>query len=496
MLDNQSALDSPEWTLRLKPEIHHPLSKVRQLYLALYDAITSGTLGQGQRLPSSRDLASQLGIGRNTVIAVYAQLDDENLISSAGRRGTRITYAGSQRQTALVGGQLDMSDSTIDRLSMRSQFFQRASVAGNLLAPGMPDAELFPQSAWRKALNKASRLPSEALGYSSLPSTHLQCALARYLAIYRSLIVEPEQIIITSGTRQSLNLAATLYADAGTCAYLESPGYRGAAEAFHLKGLTLKALAIDHHGSCLPNPTSHLTPSLIYLTPCFQYPSGVALSADRREQFLSYAKTAAAVIFEDDYDSEFRDDSQARPALASQNVGPSAPIVLHAGTFSKLIFPAARVAWLVVPQAHVRQAQQCLQMLGGGHNSVAQATVAELLADGSVAKHLQRARGVYARRRTAMIDALNHTGHFQPLKDTGGSLSMIATLTKPVNARALTEQLHSRLLGVQTLEALTWDKKPPDTVSALVLGLGNVKTIEIAETVDLLVCALKNAQLD
>ncbi|MFK7994872.1 MAG: PLP-dependent aminotransferase family protein [Granulosicoccus sp.] len=494
MLDNQSALNTPEWTLKLRPDTRHELSKVRQLYLALYAAITSGSLTQGQRLPSSRDLALQLGIGRNTVIAVYAQLDDENLISSAGRRGTRVTYEAVNRLTTIATKRDSIHQVPINQdTSLRSRFSLRSPAGGTLLAPGMPDPELFPQSAWRKALNKASRLPPDELGYKGLPLPQLQSAVARYLAIYRSLPVDPEQIIITSGTRQSLNLAATLYADPDAHAWLESPGYRGAAEAFHMQGLSLTALTVDRQGSCLPDTSTQTAPALIYLTPCFQYPSGVALSADRREQFIRYAQASGAVIFEDDYDSEFRDNTQARPALASQAVGKPAPIVLHAGTFSKLIFPAARVAWLVVPHAHVSHAQQCLQMLGGGHNSVAQATVAELLLDGSVAKHLQRARAVYARRRVALINALNSTGHFHPIQDTGGSLSMIASLKKTLNASTLSRALSNRSLGVQTRESLTWHKKPSRRVSALVLGLGNVKTLKVPETVEQLVEALNSA---
>lgn len=493
MLDNKSALDCPEWTLRLRPDASVTLGKVRQLYLTLYAAITSGELTDGQRLPSSRDLAIQLGVGRNTVIAVYAQLDDEQLIRSSGRRGTRVTYNGNLHAAASARNKPENTQGITPGTSMRSRYSLPRSGRGSCLAPGMPDPELFPQTAWRKALNKASRLPGNELGYKGLPLPQLQSAIARYLAIYRSLPVDPEQIIITSGTRQSLNLAATLYADPDACAWLESPGYRGAAEAFHLQGLSLRALDVDRQGCCIPDSSTQPSPALIYLTPCFHYPSGAALTADRRKQFIGYAAASGAVIFEDDYDSEFRDASQARPALASQVVGKAVPVVLHAGTFSKLIFPAARVAWLVVPHEHVQSAQQCLQMLGGGHNSVAQATVAELLENGSVSRHLQRARGVYARRRAAMIDALNDTECFLPLQDTGGSLSMIASLKNTVNAAALPQALHAHGLGAQTLESLTWHQNPPQQVNALVLGLGNVRTLKIPETVNLLVDALKSA---
>jgi len=491
MLEDQPALDTPEWTTRLAPQPDHELNKVRQLYLALYDAITSGDLPTKQRLPSSRQLAQQLGVGRNTVIAVYAQLNDEGLITSAGRGGTRVSFSSAQQGT--IETPTAPHSIVTTQLSSRSQYSLSACTRATLLAPGMPDARLFPQNAWRKAMAMATRLPPEHLGYRDQALPQLQSALARYLAIYRSLSVDPEQIIITSSTRQSLNVAASLYADPGAHAWIETPGYRGAAEAFHLHGLQLHAMPTDEHGSRVPEPGELPNPALIYLTPCFQYPSGVALQANRREQFLNLARSTGGVIFEDDYDSEFRDDSEARPALAAQRAGTNTPVVLHAGTFSKLIFPAARIAWMVVPRTHSTAAQRCLQMLGGGHNSVAQATIAELLDNGSVSRHLQKARTVYARRRKQMLTELNKTGLFQQLENTHGSLSMVAHLKKAVYADVLSTGLAQHSLGVQTLESMRWQSTPSKQVTALVLGLGNVRTLDIPEAIARLAQALQGS---
>ncbi len=481
-------LDSPEWIARLTPSSPHALSKVRQLYLALYEAITRGELGDGQQLPSSRQLASHLSLGRNTVIAVYAQLHDEGLIVSDGRRGTRVTHQAA--------GNLSRSDkdnpSSLALLSRRSVHERVTSAQHVALAPGMPDPELFPSTQWRKALNVASRLTPDNLGYKGIPLPQLQQALCRYLAIYRSLHVEPEQIIITSGTRQSLALAAALYADPGDTAWVESPGYLGAIDAFRMQGLQLRAMSVDTDGTRMPSSDSTDAPALIYLTPCFQYPTGAPLDASRRAAVLKYARQHDCMIFEDDYDSEFRDDSQARPALASQQAVGDCN-VLHAGTFSKLIFPAARIAWLVVPSEHVTGAHRCLRTLGGGHNSVAQATIAEIVDNGSLAKHLQRARGVYTQRRLALLSALEDTGLFEPLTDTGGSLSLVAVLKTPIAAKAMTRCTDEQRLGVQFLEEFLWHKRVSSQVSALVLGLGNVSTLKIPGTVDRLASAITQA---
>jgi len=399
-------LNSREWLDRLAPDTSQPLSKVRQLYLNLYNAITSGDIPDGTRLPSSRLLSQQLDIGRNTVIAAYEQLADEQLIHGNGRAGSRVNFPAIKSPSS-TGNVLPTHTvqpitgcSSVDGKSVRS-----AALAD--LAPGMPDNSLFPREQWRRALVKASRLSATELGYQNGPLPELQQAIAKFLAIYRSLVVSPEQVIITSGTRQSLVLAAALYSQPGDIAWVESPGYPGAWEAFSALGLEMVAQPVDQYGMVIPGRAKERDPALIYSTPCFQYPTGAVLEAGRRRELLHLANQMNSVIFEDDYDSEFRDASEARPALASASSEDSTALVLHAGTFSKLIFPAARVAWLVVPESDIEKAHNLLRTIGGGHTAVAQATVTELLDNGTVAKHLQKARGVYAQRRNEIIRLLN-----------------------------------------------------------------------------------------
>lgn len=482
-------LSSPEWVQRLSPKSPHELSKVRQLYLSLYEAITLGELVDGQQLPSSRQLSSLLGVGRNTVIAVYSQLQDEQLIDTHGRRGTRVTC-----DLAMESQNVDLIDPDESLfLSERSSTMRGVSRSDTVLAPGVPDSGLFPVDAWRRAMSCAAKLPTEDLGYRESALPGLQRAIARYLAIYRSLIVEPEQVIVSSSTRQSLALAAMMYANNGDEAWIESPGYPGAVDAFRMMGLNPTAMSIDSQGAIPLLSKAKKHPALIYLTPCFQYPTGAPLSAERRREILVYAGKKGSVIFEDDYDSEFRDTSQARPALASSSAQMGA-VVLHAGTFSKLIFPAARIAWLVVPRSHVNRSNHCLKALGGGSNAIAQAAVAEILNNGSLAKHLQRARVVYTQRRKTLLQELEKLSLIHPPEDTGGSLSLVIRLKRPLSATLLLPELQKLELGVQFIEDLMWDKPATDTVQGLVLGLGNVSTLNIPKTVENLNIAMTNAR--
>ena len=466
----------------LRPTSNHPLPKVRQLYLKLYDAIELGHLPFDSQLPSSRHMAVLLGLGRNTVISVYEQLTAEGLLQADGRRGTRVVrqVVATSRSTADLL-QWPLSDRCSALLSRQSR--------SRVLAPGEPDSSLFPAVQWRKALDKTYRLGVDQLGYQRESLQETREAIARYLATYRSLYVSPRQIIVTTSTRQSLNLAAAMFTKAGDVAWAECPGYVGAVDAFRLHGLEVIPCKVDSAG--LVPPLKRRRPSLIYLTPCFQYPLGMSLNPVRRTELLLLSKKYGSVVFEDDYDSEFRDNLQPRPALAAE---PGGARVLHAGTFSKLLFPAVRVAWLVVPESCADAANQYLRVIGGGNNTIAQAAVAELLDNGSIARHLKRARQVYGQRRRQLVAALGDCDSVFPVENSSACLSLVLRLKKSVALSPLTDSLADQGIGPQPLEYLDWRMKDPKRCKALVIGLGNVDTLGIDDAVARLKSALRSVE--
>ncbi len=480
--DVQTASGLPAEVLaELRPTADNALPKVRQLYLALYRLIERGDLAYDTRLPASRVLAQQLGLGRNTVIQVFEQLVAEGLLTSNGRNGTRVIRQVIPKP----------AKSQVKRpLSQRSQQLRGQGSSFIELAPGEPDSALFPHELWRKAASKAARQSRGVLGYQAQALQSTREAIARYLANYRSLQVDPEQIIVTASTRQSLTLAASLFTDVGDIAWMECPGYVGAVEAFNQLGLQVVAHKVDANGIQVPTD-AELAPSLIYVTPCFQYPYGVTLAAERREALLNLSQRYGSVIFEDDYDSEFRNSTQPRPALAIDTQGAT---VLNAGTFSKLVFPAIRVAWLVVPPGLAEPANRVLKAIGGGNNTVAQLTVTELLNNGAIALHLNRAKQVYAQRRQAFIEAMSDCPWVLPSFTETGSLSVVLNLSTSVNINALQTALDQQMLGAIPLERLTWTLKKPTRCNALVAGLGNVNTLSIPDAVRRLNRAFEQAQ--
>lgn len=476
-----SNADNPTFSAELLESLQvrasSPLPKVRQLYLNLYGAIESGQLPFDTRLPSSRVLAHRLGLGRNTVIGVYEQLTAEGMLETDGRRGTR------------VARELDPVSSGHEAPwphSARASSNRVVRATGSAFAPGEPDTRLFPHTAWRKAQSRAVDSVADKLGYRSRGLPETREAIARYLANYRSLVVDAEQIVITAGTRQSLALAAHLFADPGDSAWVECPGYLGAVDAFRQSGLSVTPCRVDADGLVMPSANTQ-APRLIYVTPCFQYPTGVPLAIERRAALLALSREQGCIVFEDDYDSEFRDDTQPRPALAADAAGAR---VLHAGTFSKLLFPAMRVGWLVVPHHAVESAERCLRVIGGGCNTIAQAVVTELLDNGSIGRHLRQARHVYGQRRQVLIKALRGCALFEPIDEVSGSLSLVLRLQDSVSLNALMAAFSEAGIGAQPLEYLDWRMACPSRCKAIVIGLGNVDTLAIPATADRLVNAL------
>ena len=468
---------SEDLLMRLQPETGHALPKIRQLYLNLCAAIEHGHLPFDTRLPSTRQLASELNLGRNTVMGVYEQLTAEGLLSANGRRGTRVA------RQVVIQNKGPVPTST---LSLRSATPRSVSCVHRELAPGEPDTSLFSQIAWRRAQAKAARMDSQELGYRARATDKVRTSIARYLATYRSLVVDPDQIVVTASTRQSLAVAAMLFSDPGDVAWVESPGYLGAVDAFRQFGLEVTACGLDEEGLVIPNSPITL-PRLIYLTPCFQYPMGMPLGATRRDQLLALSRESGCVLFEDDYDSEFRDDAQPRPALAADAAG---ACVLHAGTFSKILFPAVRVAWLVVPPDCVYNAHQCLRSIGGGNTGIAQAAVTELLDNGAIARHLRQARQIYGQRRRALIDGLAACKEIQAVHTVTGSLNLVLHLSSSVSLKAVMDALDSAGLGAQPLERMEWHKRQPARCRALVIGLGNVDSLALPRTLKRMTKAL------
>ncbi|WP_035059324.1 MocR-like pyridoxine biosynthesis transcription factor PdxR [Andreprevotia chitinilytica] len=393
-------------------------SRQRLLYECLRAAILSGTLSAGTRLLATRLLAAELGLARNTVLYAYEQLATEGFVAS-DRRGTvvanvRITPAGQVAETV----------SPQPTLSRRAQRFTTPLEDGDLqraFAPGVPALADFPLLAWRRLMDQAWRgIGSTKLGYGhAAGEPRLRTAIADHLRASRGVVCDDAQVIITDGTQSSLDLCARAFADAGDVVWIENPGYGGALTAFQSAELHTVGIEVDGEGIA-PADWQRRPPKLIYVTPSHQYPLGSVLSLARRLSLIEQANAAGALIIEDDYDSEFRRDGPPLPAM--QGLVPNAP-VLYLGTFSKTMFPALRIGFMVVPAGLVAPLTCMLNRSASRGRPAEQLALAEFMQSGQFAAHLRRMRRLYAQRRDAMSEALQrHLGDVASIY--GGSSGM------------------------------------------------------------------------
>jgi GntR family transcriptional regulator/MocR family aminotransferase len=386
----------------------------RRIYRALKSSIRGGRLGPAARLPSTRTLAADLGVSRNTVMLAYEQLAAEGYVVGRQRSSTAVARK-------MLSGTPEAARSSAmksaPRLSAYAQRLQAnagvpASFSGRTglrydFRYGRPAVDEFPREIWRRLLAaRARRATRDTLGYAS-PAGHapLRQALAEYLNRSRGLACDAEQIVITNGSQQGLDLVARLLLDPGDSAVVEDPGYPGATIPFETAGARLVRIAVDAQGldvSRLPSAAR-----LAYVTPCHQFPSGVIMPLERRLALLEWAQRTDAWVIEDDYVSEFRYEGSPLEALQALDRHGR---VLYIGTFSKTLFPALRLAYLVLPRALVRTFLAAKWAADRFSPMLAQEALADFIASGQFERYLRRAGARNAARRRTLIAALRQ--HF------------------------------------------------------------------------------------
>ncbi|MGV8837553.1 MocR-like pyridoxine biosynthesis transcription factor PdxR, partial [Cellvibrio sp.] len=457
-------------------------SQQRRLYHCLRDAILRGQLKAGTQLPGSRSLAAELKISRNTVLYAYEQLVTEGLLLSTGHS----TVVASNLST-LVRSPVDAHVAKPQQLSARAQLTPwPADPHGAFTAfmSGVPALAHFPIAIWRRCLERVWReINFQQLDYANAAGEPiLRAAIAEHLTSTRGVICSAEQIFITDGTQQSLGICAHALASAGDTVWIENPGYGGAFQSLKAAELNVRGIAVDVDGI---SPTKEeweiFTPKLIYTTPSHQFPLGSVMSIDRRITLIESAKKHGSLIIEDDYDSEFRRDGPPLPAM--QGLVADAPVI-YLGTFSKTVFPALRIGYMVVPKGLVEPFAGMLKL---GHlrgRSADQLALAEFLRAGHFANHLKKMRRLYAARRDALVAAINkHLSHVAIMY--GGSSGIHLTIALP---EALNDVSISRAALVQGVYTQPLSKLATGSVlcNGLMLGYAQVPEAEMDNYIQLL----------
>lgn len=366
-----------------------------QLYVRIRQAIAEGRILPGERLPAARTLASDLAIARGTVDGAYGRLAGEGYVITRGAAGTVVSpELRVERRTARPRRQATL---TTFETTTGVRPFQ----------PGLPALDRFPRALWGRLTARAGRrLAPTLLAYPDpLGLPELRQAIAAYLAVSRGVSCEPGQIVITAGYQAGLDLIVRLLLHPGDQVWFEEPGYFLARHSLQAAGLTLQPVPVDDEGLDVAAAVSAAPRArLAVVTPSHQSPLGVALSLTRRQDLLAWASEARAWIVEDDYDGEFHYVGRKLPALKSLD---SADRVIYAGSFSKTLFPALRLGYLVIPHALQRIVEEARRRTIHGEPVLGQMVTAEFLTGGHFGRHLKRMRALYTSRRAALLRALN-----------------------------------------------------------------------------------------
>jgi GntR family transcriptional regulator / MocR family aminotransferase len=380
------------------------------LYRAMRQTILDGHLPSGSRLPSTRTLASDLDLSRNTVESAYAQLEAEGFTERRVGSGTYV------RPTAILAKDSFRHARAPRRVLDPKEVFSRRGnmirLTGGCFEPsvirpfsgGMPALDAFPIELWQRLCSRRLRsLRGDALGYAKPQGEEkLRTAIAQYVATARGVKCSKDQVLILTSSQQGLELCARLLTDPGDSVWLENPGYLGARNAFVAAGAKIVPVPVDTDGLQVSvgikrGPKARLA----YVTPSHQYPTGVTLTLERRTKLLEWAALAKAWIIEDDYDSEFR--YSGHPIAAIHGLG-SEERVIYIGTFSKVMFPGLRIAYIILPPSLIDSFVVARTVLDGHTPAFFQSVLADFMDDGHFAAHVRRMRVLYRARRDFLLE--------------------------------------------------------------------------------------------
>jgi GntR family transcriptional regulator/MocR family aminotransferase len=437
----------------------------RQLYERLRAEILEQQLEAGARLPSTRALASELGVSRNTTALAYEMLLMEGYIESKVGHGTRVAQMRSESlREQTPGGKastLPQTPPTAPRLlSRRGQLLLNTPHAGemyvnlaekeaSIFRAGQPDMAAFPYEVWARLMARHARHSlrtaphyQHTTGYAPLRE-----AIARHIGITRGVYCSPEQIILTAGSQGALDLTARVLLDPGDAAWVEHPGYPGARGALLAAGAELIPVPVDREGLDIAAGLK-LRPDarLAAVTPSHQFPTGVTMSLSRRLALLAWAREAEAWILEDDYDSEFR--FSGRPLEALQGLD-KARRVIYIGTFSKVLFPALRLGYLVAPVELIEGLSAARHFIDVHPPLLEQMALADFIAEGHFTRHLRRMRTLYLERRNALIDALKEElGDVLDITVPEAGIHLLAWLPPGLSSREVAAQAARHSLDI------------------------------------------------
>jgi GntR family transcriptional regulator / MocR family aminotransferase len=438
-----------------------------QIYRQLRAGIVEGRLTGGTRLPSTRDLATQLGVSRKTTLDVFERLLAEGYLSARSGSGTFVAE-GLQRLPAERSGHVGAVESAHAQTNASAKpkpkaraqpLWEQMPHGLSLVGPpsalahdfigGKTDKSLFPFDVWRRCINQAIRAQSRSPGTyrEAAGEQELRLAIARYLGFNRAVVCNWDEVIVTQGAQHALDLITRVTLRPGDVAVLEDPGYPPALASFAATGAKVVSVPVDADGLVVDKLPDNAR--LVYVTPSHQFPLGMPMSLERRVALLEWAQKRGAVIIEDDYDSEYRFEGRPMEPLKSLD---RAGLVAYIGTFSKTIFPELRVGYAVPPASLLGPLCTARQVTDWHGCTLTQTALAAFMLNGDFAKHLRRMHKLYGERRACLLDHLQGglAPWFEAIVPTCG-IHLAAHLRGPIAEEAVIDAAREASIGLYGL---------------------------------------------
>jgi GntR family transcriptional regulator/MocR family aminotransferase len=468
--------------MAIERESHHPLP--RQIYDGFRAAILRGDLRPGQRIPSSRELATELRISRFPVLDAYARLLAEGYFES--RLGSGTFVSGSLPDRAMPLKSQNGQPAGVRRLSHRSSIVPRIEpgpwrYGWGAFGVHQPALERFPFTLWSRLVARHSRdlRPSVIHHINPLGLPRFREAICEYLRTARAVRCEPEQIMVVSGSQQALDITARVLLDPGDPVWVEEPGYLLSRAVLLGAGCRLISIPVDEEGlDVTAGIKRNHKARAAFVTPSHHYPLGATMSASRRLQLLNWAHDSGAWIVEDDYDSEYRFDSVPIPSLQGLDQDSR---VIYIGTFSKVLFASLRLGYIVIPQDLVERFKTVRFVMDIFPSYIYQEVLTDFMRDGYFARHIRRMRALYSERRAVLVESLRQA-FGDRLQVHGSEAGMHVTVTLPEGFRDL------EIAAVAAKEKLwlwplssSYANPPPR--QGFVLGFGSTPTEQIPNAV-------------
>jgi GntR family transcriptional regulator / MocR family aminotransferase len=479
------------------PERRPGTALFQWVYDEVRSAILDGRLRRGRRLPSTRELARFYGVSRGTVVTAFEQLHAEGYLESNVGAGTYVNtllpedLLHPKRDAGTVVGAKKVKPS----LSQFAQRLGQAAEARSQPARAFRAAEAaldaFPITLWAQIASRRLHRATRTLLADVDPRGYrpLREAVSNYLGTARGVRCTTEQVIIVAGIQQGLDLTARLLLDPGDSVWVEDPCFFGVTSMFNALGAKIIPIPVDMNGLNVEEGERRCDQAkLAYVTPAHQFPLGVTMSLDRRLALLDWSRRTGGLIFEDDYDSEYRYSGQPIPALQGLDQADS---VIFAGSFSKVLFPSLRLGYLVVPPGLIEKFSAARYTMDRHSAVIDQAILCDFITEGHFGRHLRRMRELYASRLAVLRESVQRKlGELLTIPETEAGVNTVGWLGNGINAESVAQAATERSVEVIPINRFALKAQMPD---GLLLGFGAVDDRELLRGVEDLGRALKGA---